>query len=273
MRRTVRGAGALVAAGALVIGLGACSDGDDDEAATGSDSSEALAADGGGDAAAFCSAATDVDQVSLGLEAGESTPEDMEAAMQAALDIAPTAITAQVTTLVDESKAMMAAEETADPEGPPPLPSDEYMAAAGEVGAYLSAECGYETLDVETQNYSFAGIPHEVPAGTTVINVTNDATEIHELILVKVADGETRSVEELMALPEEEVEQLITDKAFVFAMPGGTNFVTAELDPGRYVALCFVPVGATPEALASGTPVDDSNPHAMNGMVQEFTVS
>ena len=273
MRRTVRGAGALVAAGALVIGLGACSDGDDDDAATGSDGSEALAADGGGDTAAFCSAATDVDKVSLGLEAGESTPEDMEAAMEAALDAAPTAITGQVTTLVDESKAMMAAEENADPEGPPPLPNEAYMAAAEDVGAYMSAECGYGTLDVETQNYAYTGIPDEVPAGTTVINVSNDATEIHELVLVKIADGETRSLEELMALPEEESDQLVTEKGLVFAMPGGTNFVTAELDPGRYVALCFVPVGATPEALASGTPLDDSQAHYMHGMVQEFTVS
>jgi hypothetical protein len=273
MRRTVRGAGALVAMGALVIGLGACSGSDDDEAATGSDDSEALAADGGEDAAEFCSAATDVDVVSLGLEADESTPEDMEAAMEAALDVTPAALTAQVTTLVDESKSMMAAEETADPEGPPPLPSEEYMAAAEDVGAYMSAECGYGTLDVETQNYAFAGIPDEVPAGTTVINVSNDATEIHEMVLVKIADGETRSLEELMALPEEESDQLVTEKGLVFAMPGGTNYVTAELDPGRYVALCFVPVGATPEALASGTPLDDSDPHFAHGMVQEFTVS
>ena len=273
MRRTVRGAGALVAIGALVIGLGACSDGDDDEAATGSGGGRSLAADGGEDAAEFCSAATEVDQVSLGLESGEATPEDMEAAMQAAVEVSPGAITAQVTTLVDESKAMMAAEETADPEGPPPLPSEKYMAAAEDVGGYLSGECGYGTLDVGTQNYSFTGISDEVPAGTTVINVRNDATEIHEVVLVKIADGETRSLEELMQLPEEESDQLVTEKGFVFAMPGGTNYVTAELDPGRYVALCFVPVGATPEALASGTPLDDSDAHYAHGMIQEFTVT
>jgi hypothetical protein len=271
----VRGAGALVAVGALVIGLGACSDGDDDEAATGSDGEAAgLSADGdGGDAAAFCAAATEVDEVSLGLEAGETTPDDMEAAMQAALDVTPAALTDQVTTLIDETTAMMAAEETADPEGPPPLPTDEYMAAAEDVGGFLSSDCGFETLDVETQNYAFSGIPDEVPAGTTVINVRNGATEIHELALMKIADGETRPVEELMALPEEEVGQIVTEKAFVIAMPGGANFATADLDPGRYVGLCFVPVGATPEALASGTPIDDSDPHAMHGMIAEFTVT
>jgi hypothetical protein len=275
MRRTVRGAGALVAMGALVIGLGACSDGDDDEAATGSggESSDLTADDGGADAAAFCEAAVEVDVVSRGLESGEATPEDMEAALQAALDASPSPLTDQVTTLVDEAEAMMAAAETADPEGPPPLPSDAYGAAAAEVGGFLASDCGFETLDVETQNYAFAGIPAEVPAGTTVINVANNATEIHELALMKIADGETRPVEELMALPEEEVGQLVTEVSFVIAMPGGANFATAELDPGRYVGICFVPVGATPEALASGAPLDDSDAHAMHGMVAEFTVT
>ena len=272
MRITVRGAGALVAAGALVVGLGACSDGDD-ESETGAGDSAALASDGGEDAAAFCSAATEVDQVSLALDSGESTPEDMEAAMQAAVDAAPAVIGDDVTTMVTETKALFAAEETADPEGPPPLPSESYLTAASSVSDYLSTECDFGTLDVETQNYAFAGIPDEVPAGTTVINVTNDATEIHEMILVKIKDGETRPVEELLTLPEEETDALITEKGFIFVMPGTSNYMTAELEPGRHVAVCFVPVGATPEALATGAALNDDDPHAMHGMVQEFTVS
>jgi hypothetical protein len=48
--------------------------------------------------------------------------------------------------------------------------------------------------------------------------------------------------------------------------------VTAELDPGRYVAICFVPVGATPEALESGAPLDEEDSHFMHGMLAELTV-
>jgi len=47
---------------------------------------------------------------------------------------------------------------------------------------------------------------------------------------------------------------------------------SARLDPGRYAAICFVPVGATPEALASGTDLNDEDGHYMHGMVTEFEV-
>lgn len=43
-------------------------------------------------------------------------------------------------------------------------------------------------------------------------------------------------------------------------------------EPGRYVAVCFIPVGTTPE-----TPPEDFEnlgpPHALQGMVAEFEVS
>lgn len=63
-----------------------------------------------------------------------------------------------------------------------------------------------------------------------------------------------------------------SDAGFVFAPPGAGNHITADLEPGRDVALCFVPVGATPEAMASGAPLE-GEPHAMHGMVAELTVT
>jgi hypothetical protein len=38
------------------------------------------------------------------------------------------------------------------------------------------------------------------------------------------------------------------------------------------VPICFVPVGATPEALASGADLNDENGQYMHGMVTEFEV-
>ena len=89
---------------------------------------------------------------------------------------------------------------------------------------------------------------------------------------MRIADGEERPVEELLTLPEDEVGGLVTSKGFVFAPPGKASYVTTELEPGRYVALCFVPVGATPDALASGAPLDDADMHAMHGMAAQFEV-
>jgi hypothetical protein len=92
------------------------------------------------------------------------------------------------------------------------------------------------------------------------------------MALMKLADGEERPVDELLALPEEEQMEVATEQAFVLAPPDAGSFVTADLEPGRYVALCFVPVGATPEALESGAPLD-GEPHMAHGMVAEFTVA
>jgi hypothetical protein len=274
MRRTVRGASALLAAGMLAVGLGACGD-DDDEADAGSEAeANDLAAEAASDGGEFCDAAVAVDAASLGLDSGETSPDDFDQALTTAEDSAPEEIAAAVGTMVTEGRAMMAeAEATAEEEGPPPMPSDEFYPASVEVGGYLSDSCDFETLDVTATNYQFDGFSETVPAGTTVLNFTNDGTEFHEVILVQIAEGEERSLEELMALPEEESDALVTEKGFVFSPPGAQTYTTADLDPGRYVAICFVPVGATPEALASGAALNDEDGHFMHGMVTEFEVA
>jgi hypothetical protein len=270
MNKTARRAGALMVAGMLSAGLGACGD-DDDEAGTSNDTaSEDAAADTG----EFCDAAVEVDAANMALESGESSPEDVDAAMQEAEDSAPDEIAEAVGTMVSESKALAAeAEEAPEGEGPPPIPSDEFFAASAEVGGYLGENCDLGALDVTATEYAFDGIPEEVQAGTTLLTFTNDGTEFHEAVLMQIAEGEERSFEELMALPEEESMALVTNKAFVFTPPDTETYVTAELDPGRYVAICFVPTGATPEALETGATLDESDGHFMHGMVTEFQVT
>ena len=272
MRRTVRGGSALLAAGILVIGLGACGDDDDDQADAGTEASDGdLAADGSSDTTEFCDAALAVDAVSLGLESGEATPDDFEQALQAAEDSAPDELAGAIGTMVTEARAMMEAPETED--GPPPMPGEAFYPASVEVAGFLGDNCDVETLDVTATNYAFAGIGETVPAGTTVINLTNDGTEFHEVLLFQLAEGEERPLEELMALPDDEVDSLITEKGFAFAPPGAATYTTADLEAGRYVAICFVPVGATPEALQSGATLNEEDGHFMHGMVTEFEVA
>ena len=58
-----------------------------------------------------------------------------------------------------------------------------------------------------------------------------------------------------------------------FAAPGESDTLFVDLEPGRYVIVCFLPVGATPdnmEALESGEL--QGPPHFTEGMVEEFTV-
>jgi hypothetical protein len=266
-------------AGMLSVGLGAC--GDDDEAGTSEDTvgedaagEDAAGEDAAADTGEFCDAAVAVDAANLGLDSGESSPTDVDAAMQAAEDSAPDEIADAVGTMVSESQALAAeAEAAGEAEGPPPMPSEEFFAASVEVGDYIGDNCDLGALDVTATDYAFGGIPETVPAGTTLLTFANDGTEFHEAVVMQIAEGEERPFEELMALPEEEAMALVTNKAFVFTPPDAETYVTAELDPGRYVAICFVPTGATPEALASGATLDESDGHFMHGMVSEFQAS
>ena len=125
-------------------------------------------------------------------------------------------------------------------------------------------------VTVTGTEYQFAGGEELATMGSYALTFTNVGTELHEAVVVKLADGETRPLEELLA-SEEEPET--TDIAFAFACPGASSEpVAAEItEPGRYVMLCFIPVGTlpttAPEDFAEGPP------HAAQGMVREFQVA
>ena len=169
---------------------------------------------------------------------------------------------------------------------------DDQPAASGEENTTTSAgeapAEGGETIEVTGIDYAFEGIPTTVEAGTEFTFKNGSDKEAHELALVKVKDGETRSAQELLELPEEESEKLVEFQGVSVAPePGGEGTVVdGELvvkAPGRYIALCFIQVGADPQKLMEamehpedGPPAEDPNagpPHFTRGMVQEFTVS
>jgi hypothetical protein len=157
------------------------------------------------------------------------------------------------------------------PEGPPevnPCAEGVTPEEAGLPPAEEPAE-GATAIDVTAKDYEFEGAEALDAGGSFAITLTNEGTELHEMAIVKLADEET-PLEELLASDE---EPETTDVAFGFACPGSSTVLNADVTaPGRYVALCFIPVGTTPEtdpsAFEQGGP-----PHAANGMVHEFTIS
>ena len=261
---------AIAVGAAAVLALGACA-GDDDDDASGSDTSTEAEAptDEPDDVAAFCDA---IAEVGLAVSIGEGY-EGIDPSLAAAEDVAPDEISADVTTMAEENRAQVAA-------GPPPegeplvIPSDDFFVAATSVGDYMADNCGYEVIDVTATDHAFDGIPADAEAGKTLIRITNDGTEYHEVVLQRVQQGETRSVEEILALPEEEGGDLLDYVGNAFAPPGLGNWTVVDLSAGRHVAMCFIPTGATtPEALQSGQIDDTAQPHAMQGMFAEMQVS
>jgi hypothetical protein len=152
---------------------------------------------------------------------------------------------------------------------------------------YMKANCGFAEVHAIASEYEFEGIPAEIPAGPAIISLENAGEQMHEIAIMRINDDVTLSIEELLALPEEESEGMATQAAFAFAMPGTTGYTTSDLTPGRYVALCFFPEGMTPEVFAqleeagvdgpedtipAGLDIELGPPHFTKGMVHEFTV-
>ena len=216
---------------------------------------------------AFCDA---IDDMGLTVSIGEGY-EGIDDALVAAEEIAPEEISAEVTIMAAESRAQFAAGPP--PDGTPPtLPADDFFTAAAAVGDYMADNCGYQVIDVTATNYAFEGIPAIVGAGKTLIRITNDGTEYHEAVLQRVRQSETRSIEEILAIPQGSGD-LLDYLGNAFAPPGLGNWTVVDLSAGRYAFLCFVPTGATSEeALRSGQADDTAQPHTMQGMFAEMEV-
>jgi hypothetical protein len=141
------------------------------------------------------------------------------------------------------------------------------------------------TVEVTAVDYAFEGLPETVPAGTKLTFTNTSETELHELVVMRIPDEEERPLEELLALPEEELGAIFGAgmPATVLLAPPGGEQVSAVGDgtiaePGRYAVVCFIPTGADPAAyLESAGPdgppdVPGGPPHIVHGMHAELVV-
>ena len=110
-------------------------------------------------------------------------------------------------------------------------------------------------------DYSF-GLSKVITPGRHTIQVENRASQAHEVVVVKLADGKTAQdfIPWVGTIPRQgtgpgEIVGGVTGLA-----KGEVNIVTLDFTPGRYALVCFVPDAG------------DGMPHFMHGMVQEFSV-
>jgi hypothetical protein len=83
-------------------------------------------------------------------------------------------------------------------------------------------------------------------------------------VLVQRLPGTDETVDELLALPEDEVFSKVAMAGVVFAdAPGAEATSMLDLEAGEYIALCFIPIGGA----------EEGPPHFTGGMVAEFTVA
>jgi len=141
------------------------------------------------------------------------------------------------------------------------------------------------TVEVRAVDYGFEGLPERVAAGSTFTVINESSVELHELVAIKLPAGETRTADELVQLPPEELAAFFPMvETVIIAPPEADGFVvegTGTLsEPGRYLIICAIPTGANPDeymaavAESEGGPpeVAGGPPHLAMGMYGEVTV-
>jgi uncharacterized cupredoxin-like copper-binding protein len=224
---------------------------------------------GSSDAAsnAFCSKGPAVDELLRADEPDQAAVSDALAEAKAA---APDKLKDAVNKAADDLEKQFSEQDA------PPFADDDTLAAQNKIYDYYVSDCGYQRMSVTAKDYKFDGVDKTVKSGPTVLRLENKGTEVHEAIVVRVNDGVTESVDELLQDPDA-AQSKVTTVGAAFVKPGSTAGSTIAIDkPGKYVMLCFIPLGTTPEALQkaieSGTE-PDGPPHFTQGMKAEFTVS
>ncbi len=137
------------------------------------------------------------------------------------------------------------------------------------------------TITVTAVDFDYRDLPDTVPAGTTFKLVNDSEEELHEFVAFRLPDDEERSVDELIELPEAELQGIFGDgppATVLLAKPGGPQIAAVGdgtlSEPGRYLVACSIPVGADPDELlaSDGPPPAGGVPHFHKGMYAELTV-
>lgn len=143
-----------------------------------------------------------------------------------------------------------------------------------------------EPVTVTAVDFEFQRLPDAVDAGTSFDLENDSAVEVHELVALRLPEGENRSAETLIGLPQAELQALFAapPATVLVAPPGADGFAAlgdgTVTDPGRYLFVCFIPTGADPDTYldaleaSPGEPpaVPGGPPHFVSGMYQEVTV-
>jgi hypothetical protein len=129
---------------------------------------------------------------------------------------------------------------------------------------------GATITTVIAEDYEYFAAEALELGGKQTVTLINKGTELHELAIVKVDPSETRTLDELIA--SEEQPDTVTPVGFGVACPETSVKFNVDLTaPGRYIAICNIPVGTTPDSDPEAEP--SGPPHSSKGMAHEFTIA
>jgi len=112
---------------------------------------------------------------------------------------------------------------------------------------------------VKLLDFSFI-LPSEIKAGKQVWQVVNEGEQIHEIMFIKLAEGKSIADVQAFQKAPHGVPPFKSIGGFQALTPGQTGWLNLDLEPGDYVALCYVPDPASGHA------------HLELGMIMPFSV-
>ena len=115
------------------------------------------------------------------------------------------------------------------------------------------------TLSIMAHDYAFA-MPDTIESGAVVLKLDNHGKEMHHAWIARLDGG--RTLADLQAAMQSHgppPSWFVSVGGPNAAGPNGSAEATVLLQPGSYVALCFIPA-------------PDGMPHIMKGMMKQFTV-
>ena len=142
--------------------------------------------------------------------------------------------------------------------------ADHGMSGTITTGADSGAALPKATATVDTSEYKFA--LDGLKSGANTIAFTNKGTMLHHVVILPFQDGKT--LDDLKKSFESEDQSAPPPVDFekgsfsAVAGPGQTIVYDLDLAPGHYAILCFMP-----------DPGTAGPPHALKGMLDEFTIS
>ena len=192
--------------------------------------------------------------------------DQLESALAALESSAPTGIAADVSALTAAFRTAIA--DQTDPTGDPAFEQSQVA-----VGQYVFDNCGWQTAEVSMAEYEFTGIPKSFTTGPAAVKLTNVGAEVHEFLTVRIKTND--KLKSLVKLSEKKAGKKVEFVDHTEAGPGETAFAFIDFKkPGRYGAVCFIPVGTTSlDDAATEHGHGGGKPHALEGMYKAFRVT
>lgn len=143
------------------------------------------------------------------------------------------------------------------------LETPEVVEARATIGAAIHDGCDLQQVSVSAIDWAFTGIPDELPSGRISFAVDYEGKDEHEMVVFRRNDDSTSTLDEILELPGEEMMSQVTMTGVTYGSPGTTSYLTADLEPGTYFLLCFLPQHGE----------EDGMPHFMAGMRHTLVIA